>query len=248
MFWQHQCSREWLQARKKYLTASEVRSLLPFTASGKARKSDQIASSCLDVWAHKQETVSEEDVYSKGAMARGHILEPWAIREYNNHLSPEKRLFHWDDTLVYSEGTAYSPDALDILPPQDCHELPDNGGKRILGEVKCYQANRHYAVAHADKMCLEERWQIAMAMYVSPSLEEGHLILFNPNVRHPLFYHVYTRAELFNELEAISETVVDYEEASLGFTAYFDALSLPSSVTEEDIIQILEEQQAPLNP
>lgn len=234
MYWSHQCDLNWLSARKNYLTASVIRSLLPHTATGRSRSKDQLSSAMLAAWADQMEAPTICDINSHGAMARGHVLEPWAISEFNKHINPDEHLYHWDDKLIHDGTCAYSPDALNV-PPIDGLEHTDVPAT-ILGEVKSYQASKHYATAIADKMTLEERWQIATAMLVTPSIEKGYLILFNPSAQHPLFYHTYTRENLAEELVTIVTIATQFNESGREFMKQFNAIGLPSEITEGEII------------
>lgn len=203
MEWKHNCSLAWMQERQKFLTASDVKALLPYTATGRAKRITE--EDYLKVYAKKAVQLTEADCISKGAAARGHILEPFAIEEYNaNRELSMPGLIHWDD-IVIAKGPqnhlAYSPDALDVSI---------SGGKKptLLGEVKCYSPERHLSVAKMDKMKCEERWQVATAMAVSPTIRAARLILFNPDMKSKtsrLFVKTWDRYELMDEIEKIEE-------------------------------------------
>lgn len=203
MEWKHKCSLAWMKERQKFLTASDVKALLPYTATGRAKKITE--EDYLKVYAKKAVQLTEADCISRGAAARGHILEPFAIEEYNaNRKSSMPGLVHWDD-IVIAKGPqyhlAYSPDALDVRI---------NEGKKPmwLGEVKCYSPERHLSVARMDKMKCEERWQVATAMAVSPTIRTASLILFNPDMKaksNRLFVKSWVRCELEDEIEAIED-------------------------------------------
>ena len=81
MNWEHKCSLEWLLERQKYLTASDIKSLVPVTRTGRPRKVDDEAY--FRVLASKLTKLTSEDCWSFGAAARGHILEPYAIDALN---------------------------------------------------------------------------------------------------------------------------------------------------------------------
>ncbi len=211
MNWYYQSNPDWLRARKKYLPASEIKDIIPLTPTGKTRNTD---SAMLTLWAKQQCEVSEDDVVSRGKTARGHILEQYAIQQWNL-MFPQSELFHWDDTLIHNGLLSWSPDSTNFMQPSGCTiELKTDSVAAqtftVIAEVKSYAAATHYAMAAADKMTLEERWQIATAMVVSPNIQKGILILYNPECRHPLFYHIYTREELENEMVIIMTTADDY--------------------------------------
>lgn len=200
MEWKHKCSLAWMQERQKFLTASDVKVLLPYTATGRAKNITE--NDYLKVYAKKAVQLTEADCISRGAAARGHILEPFAIEEYNaNRESSMPELIHWDDIVIgeVQNHLAYSPDALDVSITAG--EKPTS-----LGEVKCYSPERHLSVAKMDKMKCEERWQVATAMAVSPTINTARLILFNPDMKAKsdrLFVKTWDRCELANEIEAI---------------------------------------------
>lgn len=202
MEWKHKCSLAWMQERQKFLTASDVKALLPYTATGRAKKITE--EDHLKVYAKKAVQLTEADCISRGAAARGHILEPFAIDAYNvNRNKGMPRLYHWDDIVIagpqYHLG--YSPDALDI-------SMLSRKKPMFLGEVKCYSPERHLSVARMDKTKCEERWQIATAMAVSPTIKSAWLILFNPDMKdkdNRLYVKSWVRCELEDEIEAIKD-------------------------------------------
>lgn len=231
---EHRVSMDWLRERKKYLTASEVFDLLPITATGRKRSEDQINAKRLEIWASKQEEPTEDDALSTGTAARGHLLEPYAIAAVNKLVSPIMEevddngelldlfvrvgmAYHWDDALIYNNGLAYSPDALDIPQPignKVSYSVDEIKPTQMI-EVKSYNAAKHYTKGFADKMKLEERWQIATAFSVSDSLMGALLVLFHPGCKDKLFIHSYSREELEEEIKTILE-VKDATVASLG--------------------------------
>lgn len=203
MEWKHKCSLAWMQERQKFLTASDVKALLPYTATGRAKKITE--EDYLKVYAKKAVQLTEADCISRGAAARGHILEPFAIEEYNANCNKAMpKLYHWDD-IVVNRGSqyhlAYSPDALDVSMQASKEPIS-------LGEVKCYSPERHLSVARMDKMKCEERWQVATAMAVSPTIKSARLILFNPDMKdknNRLFVKSWARCELADEIKAIKD-------------------------------------------
>lgn len=199
MDWKHRVSLDWMKERQSHLTASEVKALLPFTSTGKKRKITD--ADYLKVYAGKIKRLTEEDCWSYGAAARGHLLEPYAIEAYNS-LGQFPKLYHWDDELIGGDlySLSYSPDALD-LETRMKRKQP-----KVLGEVKSYTAERHLLTAMKPKEELEERWQIATAMAVSPSIERAYLILYNPDIRVPcaqMYIMGYYREDLLEEIEQV---------------------------------------------
>lgn len=215
----HVCDIGWMRARQEFLTASDIRTLLPVTATGRPRKvgDDQR----LKVFASKLPFITADDCVSTGAAARGHILEPFAIEEFNLIYSPS--LHHWDDLVVAGSKPglkvqpAFSPDALNVLMPKaigtNIFSEERFFDDLILGEVKCYSHERHIASVFTNKKDMEERWQIAMAMYVSERIAKGYLILFDPSISsYQLGVHMYDRSDLENEISVVEQVVLDYND------------------------------------
>jgi hypothetical protein len=259
MKWIHKVNPEWLDARRSYLTASDIQKLLPMTPTGRARLG--INEVQLKVWAKKQCEITDEDVVSTGAMARGHLLEPYAIAAFNTLGRGTALMHHWDDCLIYSpDGIACSPDSLDIKQSTKMVQIDGlhrEAAATMVAEVKCYNAETHYEAGLAHPGMLSERWQLATAFYVMPTIELGVLVFFNPLVKHPLFVHEYTRADLTAELAMIEVVGKSYFAEVLGFTFQADVLCdrhVASGIpTEAGIIEeILATQAAddscPLNP
>jgi hypothetical protein len=251
MNWTHRVDPVWLAARKDYLSASDVKKLIPATATGRPRANMEEAF--LKVWADKQCLIDENDICSTGVMARGHLLEPYAIAEFNKIGLALPELHHWDDALIHSTHMACSPDAVDVVQPDNNQVTMTDPGVKFLGEVKAYNAGMHYACGLSTaKLTLEERWQLAVAFYIMPGLETAALIMFNPSAAHPLFYHLYHRPELVDELAMIEQVSRDYQTYMTAFLAQAD-LVCPGvdCMTEEAIIAEITEKQdiaAGLNP
>lgn len=205
MDWKHEVSLDWLSERQEHITASEIRQLVPFTATGRPKKITD--SDYMKIYAKKICKLTREDCLSYGAAARGHLLEPFAI-DSASRLPGMPKLYHWDDVLITRPGhdIAYSPDALNV--PMESEEPPT-----ILGEIKSYGAERHLTTANTPKNKLEERWQIATAMAVSPTIETAYLILYNPEVQvadSQVYVIKYTRDELESEINTIFDVEADW--------------------------------------
>lgn len=257
MKWYHEVDREWLAARKNYVTASDIRKLLPVTAGGRARTAAVVDEAYMKVWAEKQCAITDEDVCSTGAAARGHLLERFAIIEFNK-LGLASPIFHWDDTLVYStDGVSCSPDGLNIIQPEGCPKvLKTVFGATEMVEVKSYGSTAHYICgAFTSKEKLEERWQVATAFYTMPSLVYGWILFYNPSAANPLFHVGYSRKELAEEMEMIAKINIEYGTRAATFETVTD-LACPqafrlSCATEDAIIaQLTAEAEAAggLNP
>lgn len=249
MKWEHTCSLDWLKARQHYLCASDIKRLLPFTKTGKARKvtdEDRLA-----VYADKIKILTAEDCISYGAAARGHVLEPFAIDSANKHILPTvNRLFHWDDIVIPSKllPIAYSPDALNVTSdgvPIICTEHDGD----VIGEVKCYGADRHLKTIATDRMEREERWQIATAMAADSKIRGAYLILFNPEIDNMnLDISYYPRGSLTKEIQIVDKVAIQWQEfidstflSDLINDSYDDAVSI------EEIADSLSKRNS-LNP
>ena len=156
--------------------------------------------------------LTEEDCWSYGAAARGHLLEPYAIDALNdwfiNRGATRQMFFHWDDELISlpDRQIAFSPDAMDIPQLHDQDAMPT-----MIAEVKCYSPDRHVATAFTTRSEIEERWQIATAMALLDTIETAYLVLFNPSMkRDKLFVIQYDRDDLKDEITEILKVEVDW--------------------------------------
>lgn len=114
MKWYHRVNQDWYKARKNFLTASDVKSLWPKTKTGRNREVSEM--SYAKIYFEKTQEVRYEDCDSYDWAARGHILEPYAVAEFNQNVEWCPELYQWDDCIVTDEKTlmGYSPDALDL--------------------------------------------------------------------------------------------------------------------------------------
>lgn len=242
MQWVHRVSREWMLARQSVLTASDIKDLIPVTATGRPRKITE--KEYLKVLSRKHKLITDEDLVSTGWAARGHIMEPYALREFNDvRPGSVPYIRYWDDKLVANDWLGYSPDGLDI-------DMPNNGFAYVhydeirpgfIFEVKSYSPENHNNKGHSSPMSLEERWQIATAMTVSPSIYAGYLILFNPSYPDSMFVHEYNRDDLSDEIDTINkikepwqEFLNDYYSRSIIEAAYTYTKN-DIEISEEDI-------------
>lgn len=228
MNWRHECKLDWLKARQAHLTATDIKDLLPVTKTGRKRTIGDL--DYLKVLARKTCALTEDDCISTGAAARGHILEPYAIAMFNEEYAPNwgvEPLYHWDDALIASTfkvpmSLSYSPDAMSF--PQDIEELKSlidgenpvrlipKGNTKIIGEVKSYYGEKHVICGNTPKMELEERWQIATAMVVDSSIENGYLIFYNPSMDMQMFVVEYSRSDLIDEMDTIRDIEKDWQD------------------------------------
>ena len=200
MKWEHKCSLEWLKDRQRYITASDIKKLLPVTKTGKPRTVS--IADYISVMASKMVRLTEEDCMSYGAAARGHIMEPYAIEALNNMLAATTgEVFYWWDDKVVSlpkRKLAFSPDAMNV-PMTNNYEAPS-----ALAEVKSYSDQKHLTTAYTPKDQIEERWQIASAMALLENIDHAYLVLFNPRMKfRKTFVIRYDRGELEDEIEIV---------------------------------------------
>lgn len=252
MLWKHKCSLEWMKERQRYLTASDIKELLPVTKTGRARKVTE--ENFWKVYANKIINLTEDDTWSNGVMARGHLLEPFAVQAYNEWADEGRgrHLYHWDDIVIpkYNcdhQHLAFSPDAMSFEQPyRDVarydHEIPE---LTIIGEVKSYSPDRHLISINSGKMDREERWQIATAMACNENIVAALLIFFNPALEEDrLSFDTYLKSDLEEEIKIIE----DIEDKWIAFLDCIEderMLTLPCSITEQEIIEKIE---SPLNP
>lgn len=218
--WFHKCSLDWLRARQKCLTATDVKDLLPVTKTGRKRTVND--EDYLKVLSRKQVNITEADCISYGAAARGHILEPYAIECFNETGYGPRKLYHWDDLIItrpihHHLALSFSPDALDKRSDSNLWLKDAKGntmtmvgasapfGPTVLGEVKSYSPEKHLICGYANKMDLEERWQLATAMAVCETIGFAQLLFYNPSMDEQLFLHEYDRTDLQSEIDTILE-------------------------------------------
>ena len=222
MDWKHQTSLEWMKARQPYLNASEIKDLVPVTATGRSRK---ITDKDYErIYLAKQRVLTNEDTYSTGAMARGHILEPYAIAEFNQHREAIQvnikdfipKMYHWDDVVVFDSDlmTAFSPDGYNIeqIPGVkiESESLPPDASAII--EVKSYNPSRHLEAINVDKNKMEERWQIATAMVIDRGIDHAFLVHYNPSLTQGLIINEYKRSDLADEIELVYDVCLNWKK------------------------------------
>ena len=254
MKWEHKCSLDWLKERQQYLTASEIKALLPVTKTGRPRKVTDMDR--LKVLSGKLRELTEEDCMSYGAAARGHLLEPYAVREANKAIrkavlsaggETAEQFYWWDDFLVSDprRSIAFSPDALNV-PMTANIEAPT-----ALMEVKSYSPDHHMATAYTDPLEREERWQLATPMALLSQIDHAYLVLFNPSMKAPgerLFLSIYDRDDLAKEIDMILEVEREWDEfLKRGCPLPTSTVNFSSELTEDEIVAELEQRQR-LNP
>lgn len=248
--WEHKCSLDWLMARQNYLTATDVKDLLPVTATG--RKRTITDETYLKVLARKHVALGPDDCISTGAAARGHILEPYAIAKFNKEFGAN--MFHWDDAIVTSKGSSaydlvFSPDAMSIPQLTDTPVTDDIGDADVkIAEVKCYYPEKHFICGNSKKESLEERWQIAAAMAVRPEISKAYLIFYNPSMNFQMYVFEYDRADLADEIKIVQEVEALWHQWIDNFTwATESSLVMGDKEDEGRIVDAIIESEK-LNP
>lgn len=208
MEWSHKCDIKWLRERQNYLTASDIKKLLPVTATGRKRKVTDLDR--MRIYAHKLVDLTEDDCWSYGMAARGHELEPFAVDALNDLLDKNEinseRFYWWDDKVISSEHTnlAFSPDATNVpmLSPKE---------PTAIAEIKSYNDEKHFMLSFTPRNELEERWQIASAMAVRAHIDHAYLVLYNPRMLCDNVVAIpYDRDDLKKELEVISDVLGEW--------------------------------------
>lgn len=248
MKWEHKCSYEWLIARQFFLNASEIKQLIPYTATGRDKKITDI--DYAKILIKKKKILTKDDCMSYGAAARGHILEPYAINAVNDHL--HLNMNHWDDCLIYdiTRKVAYSPDGLDI-PQLDKNKIrlsTDDIKPTKLVEIKSYSEENHIKCILSEPDKLEERWQIATAMLVSPSIENAIIAFYNPSLLNcELGIIEYDRGDLITEIGIIEKVINDWTKFSMSKLHNWITSGYHGKIKEQDIYEEYEARKR-LNP
>lgn len=244
MQWTYNVNLDWLKARQKYLTASDIKKLVPFTKTGRARNVTDI--DYLKVWASKQVELDLDDCVATGAAARGHLLEPFAIGEYSTAIQV-MNIYHWDDCLIHKGVLAFSPDALSIPCDRTKIEIAHNEIKPKLGlEIKSYAAEKHIECIVTDKSMLEERWQLATAFAVCDSLDVMEIAFYNPSIELKLGVKSYTREDLEKEIETVRDIEIKWTEFINNVDELIDKHSEFKVIGKPDqdkIIELIKEKQ-----
>ena len=251
--WRHNVSREWLDARRHYLTASDIKRLVSTCRKmddGKMQPSDNPIMA--RIYGEKLDT--EIDTLSTGAMARGHIMEPYAVEDYN--IAYCDTLHYWWDDKIITDGTlGFSPDAMDEPPLGGIIMNADDDGhiRNRMGaqetphsilEIKCYESGSYFqrAMELTRGIKVDERWQIACAMKICSKIRWGVLVLYAPQIGK-IFRHIYKRRDLAEEIDMIGR-IEGYWRSflkSVGDIKQKDATHTESEIYNRYIIDNLQE-------
>ncbi|WP_322154372.1 hypothetical protein [Paratractidigestivibacter sp.] len=257
MDWEHSVATEWLEERRDVITATELVGLIPEYKRWKKSGGKQKPLAFYSLWEEKMAD-SELDPMSYGPAARGHVMEPYAVKDYNMcRPSHAHDMAHWDDCIIKNGSVGFSPDGMDIVQQTadfclhvQHGKLVNNQGvvmqeipKQIL-EIKSYGVDRHAKAAMSDikdKQLEKERYQIAAAMLTLPTVEVGWLCLYCPQAVHSLVLKEFTREDLEEEIELLQEIIDLWEKCSREMNSI--SLATKAYHTEKEIwIEHMEER------
>lgn len=248
--WYHEVSAEWLKARQTVLTATEVAGLLPeYKRYLKAGSPDVPTPGFSALWCQKHSDMMLDTTSPSSAAARGHVLEPYAIEEWNRQAQPT--FHHWDDCVICNKIFGFSPDGM-VVPQLtgDARFEVTSDGKFIVAssqmhydapseiiEVKSYEPAAHMKAIVEDRMEHKELMQLAMAFVVLPELKIARLLWFCPNAPISMFTEKYTRDDLHDQIRWIMEIAEVYVKADKYWTQFIqdNEPSLKAEITEEQI-------------
>lgn len=219
MRWYHETDPSWLLARRDVITATELKSCLSAynKATNEQKAGDILLPAFASIWAKKQAS-SGIDTFSSGPAARGHIVEPYAILDFNQNNPDVQDMYHWDDVILKRRDIGWSPDGMNV--PQDtiCHEMhvkddcmiDSNNFEHPLPtefiEVKSYEPDQHIKRILTMPSKLDERWQMACAFETVPSLQKGYLLFYSVNTDLS-FCCTYSRDDLKDEILQVEKMV-----------------------------------------
>lgn len=260
MEWIHSVATEWLNERRDVITATELVGLIPEYKRWEKSKGKQAPLGFYSLWEEKM-AETELDPKSYGPAARGHIMEPYAVADFNvGKAGTAHHMWHWDDCIIKNGSVGFSPDGMDIpqvtadfclqvkqgkLINNDGQELADIP-KQIL-EIKSYGIDRHTKCVMSDifdKQLEKERYQIAAAMLVLPTIKVGWLALYCPQAVHSLDIKMLNRNDLTDEIELLQKVIDLWESCS----REMNSLVIKSKAlhTEKEIWLEYMEEQSPL--
>lgn len=217
--WYHSVNPDWIKARREVFTATELRSLIPaYKRWLKKDDPDAIDPDFCALVAEKLSTGSY-DTNTFSWAARGHIMEPYAVEEFNKIVGTF--LCHWDDCIIMDKErhVGFSPDALSIS--QSDWKVPKVSAEVLNGlhehefhtilEIKCYAPAKHMKAIFSDPKDLDERYQIAVAMLTCPWIQRGFLVFYNPTLNFDddtsgaVHICSYGRKELEEEIQLMDD-------------------------------------------
>ena len=246
--WRHDVSDAWLRARKPYVSASGVARLLADSRKieqGKLKLEESMAFARL----YGESRNIDVDTASFGAAARGHVLEPYAIEEWNETFAPEAgpKFEWWDDKVIAYGDLSFSPDALDVPQLPGTRMVFGKGAVKAADgsecrptamlEVKCYEVGSHFQrkalseTGRTDK--LDELWQVACGMAACPTVKVGYLMFYAPQANDMFYVRMRRESRLARQMVARVKYIAmlwsRYKKFAEGFK------SVPTEMTEGEI-------------
>lgn len=247
--WQHEVSAEWLKARRGVLTATDVAALQPeFKRYLKAGSPDVPTPGFSALWCKKHSDVYLDTAAPSQAAARGHVMEPYAIEEWNRQAVPI--FYHWDDCIICNGMFGFSPDGMVVPQMTDDARLEvTSDGKFLVAtnmihydspneimEVKSYDPSQHMKSICEGRMDHKELMQLAMAFVVLPNLETARLLWYCPGAPISMFTEKYSRDDLHDQIRWILEIAEIYQKtAGYWNKKKEENQSLIAQMTEDEI-------------
>ena len=234
--WRFESSPLWLAARRKVITATDLIDLKSgFTKLTEDQKEGrEFAPNFASMYGKKNARVPD-DPTSWDSAARGHFLEPYAIEEWNDR--DDTQYYHWDDCVIVNGTLGFSPDAMDIPQPDDMpvemHAGEVKDVHKIL-EIKCYDIKAHMKAVVTPKEKLDERWQVAAAFMVLPSLEKATIVFYCPKTSIGIMYKEYEREDLQKEMETLYKIWKVWDKQSELIDRFYQN-EMTTNFTEEEI-------------
>lgn len=244
--WYHEVSVEWLKARRDVLTATNVAKLLPEYKRSLKANPGTLMPGFAALWAEKHTEV-DPDPTSVGPAARGHLMEPFAVGDWNQQML--NHFHHWDDVIIKNGVFGFSPDAMDISQSFDGVELKvSEDGKYLVTtegvmmqapsrimEIKSYDAAHHMKCCITPKDKHDELLQLSMAFKVLPTLEKATLLFYCPGAPISMHEETYTRDDLEGFILTIEAIGKIYEGTAAQCEAIAHGASLHAITTEEEV-------------
>ena len=238
MNWYHEVSKDWLEARRYYLTATEISKLVPEYKRSLKADPDAIMPGFAALWAEKN-AVAELDPASYGHAARGHWMESYAVDSWNQQR--EEQMHHWDDCIIVNGKVGFSPDAMDIAQEGTGVEmLAHRVDAKATMEIKSYEPAHHMKCCIKDRMEHDELIQLAVAFHVIEKLEHAYLVFFCPGAPISMKAFEYERKDLKEQLELVGKIVERYaktvkqcEELQIDMAAKYTEKEIYNAMVEE---------------
>ena len=191
--WCYELSPGWLLARKQFFMATDaVRLHAAYKRAVKYgwKPGDDVPEFAALSMEKQSDSVGELKAF--GTSARGHILEPYAVRELNRIFKSKKsencHIEHWDDGIIYRDDFGFSPDAMPPIPKVFDEENPYklnaddlrlSEQPEFIVEIKSYEPWKHGKTISIGKY-ENEKIQIAMAFKVFEKMTHAYLFMYCP--------------------------------------------------------------------